>query len=84
MRINTLSAATLLTAGAIAVGIAAAPAATAAVPGPVPAACISATPGTECVTPGNAQINDSLPPDFASQYPYFVEYGFDRLVGGHR
>lgn len=35
--------------------------------------------GTECQTPGNVQINDSLPPDFQPQYPDFSLFGF----GGH-
>jgi hypothetical protein len=84
MRIKTGSAATLLVAGAVAVAIAAAPASIAAVPGAVPAACSSVGPGTQCLTPGNAQINDSLPPDFAPQYPDFSFFGLGRHGGGHR
>jgi hypothetical protein len=35
------------------------------------------------VTPGNAQLNDSLAPDFAPQYPEFSLFGLGR-GGGHR
>ena len=83
MRINTRSAATLLAAGAIAAGIAAAPAAAAAIPGEG-TACSSATPGTACETPGNAQLNDSLQPNFESQWPSFMLYSGGRIGGGHR
>jgi hypothetical protein len=65
MRTKSISLTTLLTAGAAAVAIVAAPTAAAAStgaanPSPVQAAC-AVGPGTECVTPGNAQINDSPP-----------------------
>jgi hypothetical protein len=72
----------LLAAGAVAAAIAAAPLAAAAPQG-LQSACSSAGPGTECVTPGNAQINDSLAPNFASQYPDFSLFGLGR-GGGHR
>jgi hypothetical protein len=85
MRITTRSAATLLAAGAAAVALVAAPAAAAAVPVGTSAACSTATPGTECVTAGNAQLNDSLAPDFTPQYPDFSLFGFGgHGGGGHR
>jgi hypothetical protein len=82
MGIKTSFVATLLAAGAVTVTIAAAPAAMAA----DSSACSSAIPGTSCVTPGNAQLNDSLSPDFAPQYPDFSLFGLGRHgVGGvHR
>lgn len=84
MRITTRSAATFLAAGAAAIALAAAPAA-AAVPDASSAACSSASPGTACVTPGNAQLNDSLAPDFTPQYPDFSLFGFGgHGGGGHR
>ena len=66
MRMKSISLTTLLAAGAAAVAITAAPIAAAAPtgaadPGAVQTAC-SVGPGTECITPGNAQINDSPPP----------------------
>jgi hypothetical protein len=77
MGIKTSSVATLLAAGAVTVAIAAAPAAMAD-----SSACSSAIPGTSCVTPGNAQLNDSLSPDFAPQYPDFALFGLGRHGGG--
>jgi hypothetical protein len=71
----------LLAAGAVAAAIAAAPLAAAA-PEALQPACSSAGPGTACVTPGNAQLNDSLAPNFESQYPDFSLFGLGR--GGHR
>jgi hypothetical protein len=68
----------LLAAGAVAAAIVAAPLAAAE-----PSACSTGTPGSSCVTPGNAQINDSLAPNFASQYPDFSLFGLGR-AGGHR
>jgi hypothetical protein len=70
---------TLLAAGAVTVSLVAAPAATAA----TESTCSTGVPGTECVTPGNAQLNDALAPDFESQYPDFSLFGFGR-VGGRR
>ena len=66
MRMKSISLTTLLAAGAAAVAITAAPIAAAAPtgaadPGAVQTAC-SVGPGSECITPGNAQINDSPPP----------------------
>jgi hypothetical protein len=72
----------LLGAGALSAAIVAAPAAFAAPSGPPPNACSSTGSGTECVTPGNAQINDTLPA-VTDYYPYgggLVLGGF----GGHR
>jgi hypothetical protein len=75
----------LLAAGAAAVAIVAAPTAFAAGPGAVQIACSSATPGTSCITPGNAQINDSLAPNFLSQDPIYDGWGgYGRHGGGHR
>jgi hypothetical protein len=71
--------ASLLVAGAATVAIAAAPTAAAADPATVSVSCSTAGPGTECQTPRNVQINDSLPPDFRPQYPDFSLFGF----GGH-
>lgn len=72
MHIKSKSLTAFLAAGAAAVAIVAAPAAVAAPtgpnPGPVATTCGSTGPGTECVTPGNAQINDSFPVD--NYYPY--------------
>jgi hypothetical protein len=82
MRITMSSTTMLLAAGAVAVAIAAAPTA-AADAGMSQFACNSGTPGTSCVSPGNAQINDSLPPDFTPQYPDFSLFGFGGH-GGHR
>jgi hypothetical protein len=81
MTIKSNYVATLLAAGATAVAIVAAPTASAA-PGAVQVACSSATPGSSCLSPGNAQINDSLPPNFLSQEPFYDGYG--RHGGGHR
>lgn len=75
---------TLLAAGAAAAAIAAAPTALAATSAALPVACSSGSPGTECVTPGNAQINDSIAPDFAPQYPDFSLFGLGRPGVGHR
>lgn len=66
MRSKSISLTTLLAAGVAAVAIVAAPTAAAAPTGaansvPVQTACGSVGPGTECVTPGNAQIDDSTP-----------------------
>ncbi|MET0456091.1 MAG: hypothetical protein ABW137_30000 [Mycobacterium sp.] len=47
--------------------------------------CGGTGPGTECVTPGNAELNDALPPTFLPQYPEFSLFGFGRGHGGfHR
>jgi len=70
----------LLAAGAAAVAIVAAPEA-AATPQP---ACSSASPGTACMSPGNAQINDSIMPDFEDQYPEFSLFGLGGYGGHHR
>lgn len=66
MRSKSISLTTLLAAGVAAVAIVAAPTAAAAPTGaansvPVQTACGSVGPDTECVTPGNAQIDDSTP-----------------------
>lgn len=82
MRITPRYLTPILAAGVGAVAIAVAPIAAAAPPSPsVPRAaatptCGSIGPGTECQTPGNVQINDSTPPDFEQQYPYFSLFGY--------
>lgn len=84
MGIKLCRSITLLSAGVVAAAIAAAPTAAAAAPDPLSVACSSASPGTACVAPGNAQLNDSLPPDFAPQYPDFSLFGLGRYGGRHR
>jgi hypothetical protein len=74
VRTKSISLTSLMAVGAAVVAITAAPTAMAATPmgaanpAPVPTACGSTGPGTECVTPGNAQLNDSLPVE--NYYPY--------------
>jgi hypothetical protein len=89
MRINYITP--LLAAGAVAVAIVAAPTAAAAptspsVSGSVQATCGDVGPGSQCLTPGNAQINDS-PPE-VNYYPYggdlFLLGGNGGFHGGHR
>ncbi|WP_006241072.1 hypothetical protein [Mycolicibacterium tusciae] len=89
MRIQSTSLTTLLALAAAAVAIIAAPTAMAAStiaakPGQVLTACDSTGPGTECITPGNAQINDSLPVDnFYSYGSYGYPYGgYGLALGG--
>lgn len=79
MNIKPSHIAALLATGAAAAVIAA-PLASAS----VIISCDTGTPGTSCVTPGNAQINDSLAPNFTSQYPDFSLFGLGRHGGGHR
>src|SRR4029078_4922301 len=66
MRIRTPYITTLLTAGAAAFAIAAAPMATAApttaAPAPMQKSCSTAGGGSECQSPGNVEIYDSAPP----------------------
>jgi len=80
MSVRMNSVATLLAAGTAALAIVVAPSAAAS----VQSNCSAGGPDTECVTPGNAQIDDALPPDFAPQYPDFSLFGFGRHDGGHR
>jgi hypothetical protein len=66
MRIKSISPTILLAAGGITVAILAAPTAAAvstslANPNPVQTTCGPVGPGSECVTPGNAQIDDAPP-----------------------
>ena len=61
MRIRTPYITPLLTAGAAAIAIAAAPMATAA-PTPMQKSCSTASGGSECQSPGNVEIYDSPPP----------------------
>ncbi len=84
MRIRPIDLMFLLGAGAVSAAIVAAPAAFAAPTGPHPNPCVSTGSGTECVTPGNAQINDSLPA-VTDYYPYgggLVLGGFGGTYGG--
>lgn len=80
----------LLVAGAGSLAMALAPIASAAPtpqsdPGSAQTTCNNSGPGTECQTPGNVQINDSMPPDFEPQYPMFSLYGYGHgYGGGHR
>jgi hypothetical protein len=71
MRISLSYAAPLLAAGAVAVAIAAAPAAAATT-------CSSTGPGSRCQSPGNVQINDSMPPVQFDPYG-----GMGYLLGRH-
>jgi hypothetical protein len=68
----------LLAAGAGAVAISAAPIAAAD-----STSCSTIGPNSECQTPGNVQINDSAPVQYAPQYPDFSLFGLGR-AGGHR
>ncbi|BBX31365.1 hypothetical protein MMAG44476_33022 [Mycolicibacterium mageritense DSM 44476 = CIP 104973] len=80
MRITPRHFAPLLAAGAGAIAIAVAPVAAAAPP-VAQQACSSFGDGTECQSPGNVQINDSTPPDFEAQYPYFSLFGLGGNYG---
>jgi hypothetical protein len=82
MRIKSISLTTLLATGVAAVAIVAAPIAAAAPagpgnPGPAQSAC-AVGPGTECITPGNAQINDSPP---GVNYDPYGDFGL--AIGGY-
>jgi hypothetical protein len=78
----------LAAAGAVA-ALAAAPIALAD-PGDAnaPESCVTTGIGTQCATPGNVQINDSPPVNFAPQYPYWegdlFGFGGGYHVHGHR
>jgi hypothetical protein len=81
----------IMAAGAAAVAIVAAPIAAAAPtspadPGSVQASCGAVGPDSSCVTPGNAEINDS--PPGVNFYPYgnmpFLLGGYGGVHGGHR
>ena len=67
----------LLTTGAVAATIAAAPIAAAESSAGAQPTCYQSGPGTQCQTPGNVQFNDAPPP--VSFYPYGGEAG---LLGG--
>jgi hypothetical protein len=78
MNVNRNCVKAFLLAGSVVAAIAMAP--TAAADSGIPQlACNSGAPDTSCESPGNAQLNDSLPPDFTQQYPDFSLFGF----GGH-
>ena len=90
MRFTSTYITPLLVAGAAAVAIAVAPTAAAAPttsqPSTAQMSCGSVGSGSECITPGNAQINDS--PPGVDYYPYggegFLLGGFGGFHGGHR
>jgi hypothetical protein len=91
MRFTSTYITPLLAAGAAAVAIAVAPTAaaapaTASQPSTAQMSCGSVGSGSECITPGNAQINDS--PPGVDYYPYggegFLLGGFGGFHGGHR
>jgi hypothetical protein len=46
--------------------------------------CSTAGPDTMCESPGNVQINDSAPVQFAPQYPYWEGGYYDGAHRGHR
>jgi hypothetical protein len=73
MRTKISALTLLLAAGASAVAISAAPIAAAD-----PTSCSSVGPNSECQTPGNVQINDSAPVQYAQQYPEFSLFGLGR------
>lgn len=79
MRTKTNALTLLMAAGVGAVAISLAPIAAAET-----SACGSVGPDTECQTPGNVQINDSAPVQYAPQYPEFSLFGFGVNRGGHR
>jgi hypothetical protein len=70
----------VLSAAAAAAAIIAAPTASAA----NVQTCTTAGTDTMCQSPGNVQINDSAPVQFAPQYPYFEGGYFDGAHRGHR
>jgi hypothetical protein len=78
MRISLSYVTPMLAAGAVAAAIAAAPIAAAAVPAAAQTTCSSGAPGTRCQTPGNVQINDSMPPVQFDPYG-----GMGYLLGRH-
>jgi len=47
-------------------------------------ACTTGSPGSACQSPGNVQINDSAPVQFAPQYPYWEGDSFHGAYRGHR
>jgi hypothetical protein len=76
---NKVKAITLLLAtGAGAIAISVAPIAAASSTG-----CSTVGADTECQTPGNVQINDSAPIQYAPEYPEFGDMGYP-VGGGHR
>ncbi|AWT56135.1 hypothetical protein [Mycolicibacterium smegmatis] len=80
MRIRSLTP--FLAVGAGAVAIALAPVASAApTDDSVVPSCTSIGPGTECQSPGNVELNASIPPDFESQYPAFGLFGLGPVGG---
>jgi hypothetical protein len=78
MRTKVSAITLLLAAGAGAVAISAAPIAAASTTG-----CSTIGLDTECQTPGNVQINDSAPIQYAPEYPEFGIMGYP-MAGGHR
>jgi hypothetical protein len=78
MRTKVKAITLLLAAGAGAVAISVAPIAAADTPG-----CNAVGPNTVCQTPGNVQINDSAPIQYAPEYPEFGIMGYP-MTAGHR
>jgi hypothetical protein len=68
----------LLATAAGAVAISAAPMAAAD-----PTSCNAVGPDSVCQTPGNVQINDSAPIQYAPEYPEFGVMGYP-VASGHR
>lgn len=91
VRIKSISPSVLLAAGAIIIATTAAPTAAASTSmqnsSPVQTTCGSVSPGSECVIPGNAQIDDSPP---AVNYEPYGDFGLalggfgGGFHGGHR
>jgi hypothetical protein len=81
MRIELMSSASLLAAGAAAVAIVAAPTAAAAVPASTQPMCTATATASECQSPGNVQISATPPP--ADYYPYYLHGGVPVLLGSH-
>jgi hypothetical protein len=71
----------LAAAGAAAAIVAAPTAGAADTPAP---SCTTTGAGSICESPGNVQINDSAPVQFAPQYPYWEGDYFHGAYRGHR
>jgi hypothetical protein len=78
MRTKVKAITLLVAAGAGAVAISVAPIAAASSTG-----CSTMGADTECQTPGNVQINDSAPIQYAPEYPEFGIMGYP-MTSGHR
>jgi hypothetical protein len=87
MRIKLRYITPLLAAAGAAAAIGAAPVALADSSTPLNCTYINGNLDTQCQSPGNTQINDSLPfVPYTPQYPYFEGgYGYGgHMGGGHR